>query len=73
MKLGFILFLLGSALILYLMRIKFEKEALKRIGITIGVLMLFYGLILLIQPKDDKYVKFTKTTISKTLEKNESK
>lgn len=71
MKLGIILFLIGSALILYLVKIDFEKEVLKRIGIAIGVLMLLYGLILVVQPNEDNYVKFTKTTISK--DKNSTK
>lgn len=65
MKLGIILFLIGSALILYLVKIDFEKEVLKRIGIAIGVLMLLYGLVLIVQPSEDKYVKFTESTVSK--------
>lgn len=71
MKLGIILFLIGAALILYLVKIEFEKEVLKRIGIAVGVLMLLYGLILVVQPSEDNYVKFTQTTVSK--DKNTTK
>lgn len=67
MKLGIVLFLIGIVLVLYLLKIEFEKEILKRIGIAVGVLMLLYGLILIVQPNEDKYVKFTKTTISKDM------
>ncbi|MEA3353498.1 MAG: hypothetical protein U9Q33_06765 [Campylobacterota bacterium] len=67
MKIGLLLFLTGSALILYLMKIDFEKEVLKRIGVLVGILMLLYGLILVVQPSEDEYVKFTKTTISKEI------
>lgn len=71
MKLGIILFLIGAALILYLVKIEFEKEVLKRIGIAVGILMLLYGLILVVQPSEDNYVKFTQTTVSK--DKNTTK
>lgn len=61
MKLGIILFVIGSALVLYLSNINYKKIFLKRVGIFLGVLVLLYGLILIAQPKD--YVKFTETTI----------
>lgn len=65
MKLGIILFIIGSILALYLSKVKIEKTFLTRVGTVIGILMLLYGLILIIQPSDDEYVKFTKTTIHK--------
>ena len=54
MKLGILLFILGSALILYLVKIEFEKEVLKRLGIVFGILMLLYGLILVVQPSEGR-------------------
>jgi len=63
MKLGIILFIIGSLLALYLSKVKIEKTFLTRIGIVLGILMLLYGLILIIQPPDNEYVKFTKTTL----------
>jgi uncharacterized membrane protein len=65
MKIGIILFILGSILALYLSKVKIEKTFLSRVGMIIGVLLALYGLILVIQPSEDQYVKFTQTTISK--------
>lgn len=65
MKIGIILFIIGSILALYLSKVKIEKTFLTRVGTIIGILMLLYGLILIIQPQEDNYVKFTKTTIHK--------
>ena len=62
MKLGIILFIIGSALILYLANIKFRKRFLSKVGIVFGILLLLYGLILFMQPKE--YIVYTKTTIS---------
>jgi hypothetical protein len=63
MKLGIILFIIGSLLALYLSKVKIEKTFLTRVGVFVGILMLLYGLILIIQPPDNEYVKFTKSTI----------
>jgi len=73
MKLGIILFVIGAVLALYLAKVKIEKSFLTKVGTLVGVLMLLYGLILIIQPEEDKYVKFTKTTISKPQVENQSK
>lgn len=73
MQLGIILFIIGSILALYLSKVKIEKTFLTRVGTAIGVLMLLYGVILMIQPSEDDYVKFTKTTISKSVDSNQSK
>jgi len=62
MKLGIILFIVGSTLILYLANIKFRKNFLSKVGIIFGILLVVYGLILSIQPKE--YIVYTKTTIS---------
>lgn len=70
MKIGIILFIIGSILALYLSKVKIEKTFLSKVGIVVGVLMLLYGLVLMIQPSEDEYVKFTKTTISQPSEKN---
>ena len=64
MKLGIILFIIGSALIVYLSNITYKKRFIKKFGIILGILMLVYGVILSIQPDD--YIKFTKTTIVNT-------
>jgi len=63
MKLGILLFIVGFVLTLYFAKIKFEKRFLSNFGVVIGILLLIYGVILLIQPND--YIKYTKTTISK--------
>lgn len=65
MKIGILLIAIGIGLSLYLLNIKWEKKILKNIGIVVGFFMLLYGLILVVQPSDDEYVKFTKTTIAK--------
>lgn len=71
MKLGIILFIIGAILALYLSKVKIEKTFLTKVGTILGILMLLYGLVLIIQPNDDSYVKFTKTTISKHTEVEE--
>jgi uncharacterized membrane protein len=73
MKLGIILFIIGSIMALYLSKVKIEKTFLTKAGTVIGVLLLLYGLILIIQPSEDEYVKFTKTTISKSSDPQENK
>ncbi len=65
MKIGIIVFLAGLLLAFYLLNVHFQKRVLKNIGVVVGILMVIYGLIMMLQPSDDKYVKFTKTTISK--------
>jgi hypothetical protein len=73
MKLGIILFIIGAILAIYLSKIKIEKTFLTKVGILVGILMTLYGLILIIQPNEDEYVKFTQTTISKPIDSNQSK
>ena len=67
MKIGILLFIIGSILTLYLSKVKFKKQVLNNVGIVIGILLLVYGLILSVQP--DNYIQFTKTTISKDINK----
>lgn len=73
MKIGIILFIIGAILALYLAKVKIEKSFLTKVGIVIGIVMVFYGLILIIQPDEDKYVKFTETTISKPQTEDKAK
>jgi sulfite exporter TauE/SafE len=65
MKVGILLFIIGSVLTLYLSKVKLKRQLLSNIGIVIGILLLVYGLILSVQP--DNYIQFTKTTISKDI------
>lgn len=65
MKLGILLFLAGVAIVFYLLNFKFEKKVLKNIALVLSVLLALYGLILTVQPEENKYVKFTKSTIHK--------
>lgn len=65
MKIGIIFFLAGLALVFYLLNIHFQKKVLKNLGVLAAALMVIYGVILMVQPDEDEYVKFTKTTISK--------
>jgi len=64
MKIGIILFIIGAAVILYLARAKFDKAVIKNVGIFIAVVLMMYGLILIVQPSEDKYFDYTKSTIS---------
>ena len=73
MKIGIILFIIGAVLALYLSKVKIEKTFLTKVGTTLGVLMLLYGLILMIQPSEDEYVKFTKTTKHHEIQIEENK
>ncbi len=50
---------------LYFSKIKIEKRFLTEIAIVVGIALSIYGLILIVQPAENDYVKFTKTTISK--------
>ncbi len=50
---------------LYFSKIRIEKKFLSEIAIVIGIALSIYGLILIVQPDENDYVKFTKTTISK--------
>jgi len=63
MKIGIILFIIGSILTLYFSKVNLEKQILQKFAIIIGILLLIYGVILMIQPNE--YIVYTKTTISK--------
>jgi len=63
MKIGIILFIIGSFLTLYFSKVKLEKNILQKLAIIIGILLLIYGVILMIQPNE--YIVYTQTTISK--------
>ena len=63
MKIGIILFIIGSILTLYFSKVKLEKKILQKFAIILGILLLVYGVILMIQPNE--YIVYTKTTISK--------
>ena len=65
MKIGIILFIMGFLLLAFLIKVNFTKEIIKNIGIGISVLMLMYGVIIMVQPSDDNFIKYTKTTIVK--------
>jgi len=62
MKIAIILFIIGSILTLYFSKIKFQKTVLKNIGVVVGILLIIYSIILMVQPKE--YIVYTKTTIS---------
>jgi uncharacterized membrane protein len=62
MKLGIILLLVGIVLIVLLSRINVDKKLLKNAGVVIGFFIIIYGVILIVQPSDDNYIKSTKTT-----------
>ena len=65
MKIGIILFIIGFLLLVFLIKVNFTKEIIKNIGIALAVLMLLYGMIIIVQPSDDNFIKYTKTTIVK--------
>jgi len=65
MKIGIILLLIGLIITLYFSKIKIEKRFLTEIAIIIGIILVLYGLILIVQPPKNDYIQFTKTTISK--------
>lgn len=64
MKLGIILLLIGLVLIAFLLRIDVDKKFLKNAGVVLGFFIIVYGIILIVQPNDDNYIKSTKTTTS---------
>ena len=68
MKLGILLFIVGVVVATYLSNLKFKKKVLKQIGIVFAVLLALYGLIQIIQPSENTYIKFTKTTVSQKTE-----
>ena len=65
MKIGIILFVIGVIVITYLARVKFDKSVIKNVGIFISIILILYGLVLMVQPSDDKYFDYTESTISK--------
>jgi len=69
MKMGIILFILGLVLLTLLLRVEINKQVVKNIAVAIAVLVSIYGLILMVQPNEDKYFEYTQTTISHTLKK----
>jgi uncharacterized membrane protein len=55
MKLGVILLLVGIVLIVLLSRINVDKKVLKNAGVVLGFFIIIYGIILIVQPSEDKY------------------
>ena len=64
MKIGIILFILGLVLLTLLLKTNITKTVIKNIAFTIAILLSIYGLILMVQPNEDKYFGYTQTTIS---------
>jgi uncharacterized membrane protein YozB (DUF420 family) len=64
MKLGVILLLVGIVLIVLLSRINVDKKVLKNAGVVLGFFIIIYGIILIVQPSEDNYIKSTQTTTS---------
>jgi uncharacterized membrane protein YhaH (DUF805 family) len=65
MKIGIILFIVGLILVVILIQTKLNKEIIKNLGIFIAIIITLYGLILMVQPGEDKYFNYTNTTIVK--------
>lgn len=64
MKLGILLILIGLALIGYLLKFTIEKRFVKIFGVVVAVVLCVYGTILLVQPSEDGYIKYTQSTRS---------
>jgi len=67
MKMGIILFILGLVLLTLLLRVEINKQVIKNIAVGIAILLSIYGVILMIQPNEDKYFDYTKSTITNTI------
>ena len=65
MKTGIILFIIGLTLITFLTNKKFNKDIIKNIAVFVAFLVTVYGVILMVQPNEDKYFDYTHTTIVK--------
>ena len=65
MKMGIILFLIGLILLTILVRVELNKKIVKNIVVAVAILLSIYGVILMVQPNEDKYFEYTKTTIGK--------
>lgn len=61
-KIGLLLAVVGLLLLFFLLKIRPDKKFLKNLGIVFGFLLFIYGLILFVQPSDDSYIMYTKTT-----------
>jgi hypothetical protein len=67
MKIGIILFILGLVLLTLLLKTNITKTVIKNIAFAIAILLSIYGLILMVQPNEDKYFDYTQTTISQPI------
>jgi hypothetical protein len=47
-----------------LSRINVDKKVLKNAGVVLGFFIIIYGIILIVQPSEDNYIKSTQTTTS---------
>jgi hypothetical protein len=64
MKTGIILFIIGLVLLTLLLRVEINKTVIKNIAVAIAILLSIYGVILMVQPSEDKYFDYTKTTVT---------
>lgn len=62
MKFGILLVVIGFLLVGYLLKFHFDKTLIKVLGVVLGLFLCIYGLILIVQPSDDEFIKYTKTT-----------
>ena len=65
MKIGIILFIVASVILLILTKKEFNKTIIKNIFIFISIILFLYSLILIVQPDEKTYFDYTTTTISK--------
>ncbi len=71
MKTGIILFIIGLVLLTLLLRVDINKIVIKNIAVAIAVLLSLYGVVLMVQPSEDKYFEYTKTTVTNVGKLNE--
>jgi hypothetical protein len=71
MKTGIILFIIGLVLLTLLLRVEINKTVIKNIAVAIAVLLSLYGVVLMVQPSEDKYFEYTKTTVTNVGKLNE--
>jgi hypothetical protein len=71
MKIGIVLFIFGLAMLTLLLKTTITKVVIKNIALAIAILVSIYGLILMVQPNEDKYFDYTTTTITHMENTNE--
>lgn len=65
MRVGIFLIVVSVGIFFLISKLRVTKDLVKQFGLFLAISLFVYGIILIIQPNSNSYVKYTDTTIEK--------